>query len=103
MPYIKQEQRKLVDPYINTLVSVIGERFDDDEKEGVLNYTITSLLEALARKDNKTNWRYRYINRAVGVLSCVLQEFYRRLAGPYEDGAIAGNGDIKMYDRTGRS
>lgn len=97
MPYISQEQRELVNPYISTLVGVIGERFTDDEKEGVLNYTITSLLESIARKDNKTTWRYRYINRAIGVLMCVLQEFYRRLASPYEDKAIVKNGDIGLY------
>ena len=99
MPYISKEQRELVDPYLATLVSVIGERFDDDEKEGVLNYTITSLLGSLARKNNKTTWRYRYINRAAGVLTCVLQEFYRRLAGPYEDEAIEKNGDIGIYTK----
>lgn len=99
MPYITQEQRNLVDPYLATLVGVIGERFDDDEKEGVLNYSITSLLEALARKDNNTTWRYRYINRAVGVLMCVLQEFYRMLAGPYEDKAIEKNGNINVYNK----
>ena len=99
MPYIKQEQRDLIDPYLATLVAVIGERFTDDEKEGVLNYSITSLLESLARKDNKTTWSYRYINRAVGVLMCVLQEFYRMLAGPYEDKAIEKNGNINVYNK----
>jgi len=97
MPYIKQDDRQKLDHYINTLVSVIGERFDDDEKEGVLNYTITSIIEGIARKDNKTNWRYRLINRAIGVLECVKLEFYRRLAGPYEDKAIETNGDISLY------
>jgi len=97
VPYISKEQREIVDPYISTLMAVIAERFNDDEKEGVLNYTITSILETLARQDNKTTWRYRYINRAVGVLMCVLQEFYRRLAGQYENEAIEKNGDLGIY------
>ena len=99
MPYIKQEQRDLIDDDIANLVESISD-FTDDEKEGVLNYTITSLLNAMPGKNKAGDreWRYKFINRVVGVLECVKLEFYRRLAGPYEDVAIEKNGDIKIYE-----
>ena len=31
------------------------------------------------------------------MLECVKQEFYRRLASPYEDECISKNGDIDVY------
>jgi hypothetical protein len=45
----------------------------------------------------KDGWRYKWINRAVGVLDCLKFEFYRRLAAPYEDKAVARNGDLPCY------
>ena len=38
--------------------------------------------------------RYFYLNRAMGVLECIKQEFYRRVAAPYEDIKIVENGDV---------
>jgi hypothetical protein len=37
---------------------------------------------------------YKSINDVIGVLECVKQEFYRRIAVPYEDKKIEQNGDI---------
>ena len=92
MPYIKKEQR-FIDKKIDELSDKIR-TFSDEEKEGVLNYTISRLL---ARSMPESNWRYKYINRAIGVLECIKLELYRRIAGPYEDTAKITNGDIEEY------
>ena len=40
---------------------------------------------------------YGMIAHLTGVLENVKQEFYRRIAGPYEDEAITRNGDLPRY------
>lgn len=94
MPYITKEDREKVDPAIDILIEKLN-LWHEDFIEGVMNYTITRLLNEMPRFPGK--WRYKYINRAIGVLECVKLEFYRRLAGPYEDKAILKNGDIPCY------
>ena len=104
MPYINKElQQKThcpdsssLDVEIRCLADMIAGSYQDDELEGVLNYTITRLV---TRTLGRTGWRYKFINRAVGVLECVKLEFYRRLAAPYEDKAIENNGDIPEYTK----
>ena len=95
--------------------------FDEDSIEGALNFTITSLigytlcdniryiwinraiglLQRVVAHVNKSDYwgdeGIRY-GRALGVLRCVELEFYRRIGGPYEDGAIVRNGDIPFYE-----
>lgn len=97
MPYIKQGQRETLDRSISELSEILSKNFAEDAIEGALNYTITNLIASITATEG--NWRYKFINRAVGVLECVKLEFYRRLAGPYEDKAIEKNGDIKMYEK----
>ena len=94
MPYIKQELRDAVDDDIDVLVAKLRE-FDDEDIEGIMNYVMTTLL--CKRFKPQESWRYKWINRAVGVLECVKLEFYSRLARIYEDGAIRKNGDISVY------
>ena len=96
MLYIDTQSREVIDPAIDALLKKIC-HFADDEVEGVLNYIITSILNRRFTLDGR--WRYKKINRAIGVLECVKLEFYRRLAGPYEDSAINKNGDIQCYDQ----
>jgi len=94
--------------------------FESDSVEGALNFFTSSLLGLTIC----TEIRYNKINRAIGVLQrvasflnhhkssgrgsarlgralgvlqCVMLEFYRRLAAPYEDTAIERNGDIPFY------
>lgn len=106
MPYISKElQRKFSIPHngrdnldqeIRDFADHVRTTYASDEHEGVLNYCITRLITIVL---GELGWRYFKINRAVGVLECVKQEFYRRLAAPYEDSAIAKNGDIPEYNR----
>jgi len=60
-----------------------------DEKEGQLNYFITSILH------NVYSPKYFEYNRAIGLLECIKQEYYRKVVAPYEDIKIEENGDVK--------
>ena len=98
MPYISKEKRKLFDDKILLLVDALQDgNVDNPPTAGDLNYVISELLSVSL--DIGANPRYNKINTAVGVLECVKLEFYRRLAGPYEDIKIAEQGDISVYAR----
>lgn len=78
MPYISQDARPFADVnYAQT--------------PGELNYKITCLLVDYLRKEGKS---YQTINDIMGALEGAKQEFYRRVAGPYEDTKIKENGDV---------
>ena len=81
MPYIKQKDRDRLDKYISKL-------YPNIYSSGELNYVITMLLKQLYGRN------YSELNRAMGVLECVKQEFYRRDLVPYEEEKIKENGDI---------
>jgi len=93
MPYIKQELRDKIDREINVLVAKIKEASGLDGKKmiGMLNYTIMRLLMG-SFVDGKVS--YEKINRINGLMSDIQQEFYRRVAAPYEDKKIEENGDL---------
>ena len=93
MPYINQVARDILEPKIDALAQLL-KSYSDDEIEGVMNYTITELINRGMKRDE---WRYKWINRLMGVLECVKFEFYRRLVSPYEDEAIKKSGDIQAY------
>jgi hypothetical protein len=63
---------------------------------GELNYAITKLLNAYVRS-NYGRLSYQLINDALGAVEGAKQEFYRRVAVPYEDAKMAENGDV--YDQ----
>jgi tRNA G26 N,N-dimethylase Trm1 len=94
MPYVDQATRDCVDALLGELCTDINSVTGEDTIEGMMNYVITSLLNRCMIGDEP---RYKKINRAMGVLECVKQEFYRRLAIPYENGAVAKNGDMPCY------
>jgi hypothetical protein len=87
MPYIKKEQRSAADKHIAPLLSYL-QSLPVEEQDGTLNYSVTRILKALYPR------RYFHYNRALGVLSAITQEFYRRVVGPYEDEKIEENGDV---------
>jgi hypothetical protein len=88
MPYIKRAERAFLDQVIDNLVQAT------EGDDGKLNYAISRLV---AR--SYAPWKYSSIQRAVGLLSCVAQEFYARVARPYEEEAEARNGDIAEYEQ----
>lgn len=94
MPYIDRPDRENIDELIDQLIAKIERHYTTNEIEGVMNYTLTRLISGVF---GRQGWRYFKINRAIGVLESVKLEFYRRLAAPYENRAIAENGDISDY------
>lgn len=91
MPYIKAEERAKLDLAIDELIEILKD-VDVDDRDGNVNYTLTRILmNALEPEDG---WRYRNMQRVMGLLACMQQEIYRRVIGPYEDRAIGFNGDV---------
>lgn len=92
MPYIAEDRRAKLDPHVSEVISTLREL---GWNEGDLNYTISRLVGAAFEEES----RYHTIARVTGVLKNVADEFYRRIAGPYEDQAIKKNGDVSEYAR----
>lgn len=98
MPYIKQESRDVLDPVIEQLHRALVQMELDDETsllEGNLNYAITRLM--MMSYGDRDSTRYAQINEAVGVLECIKQEFYRKVAAPYEDQKEFENGKVPRF------
>jgi len=85
MPYIKKLDRTKFYPLIYDIADKI-------KSEGELNYAITCIiLEYL--NNNRPN-SYALLNKIIGVLECIKQEFYRRMVIPYEEKKIEENGEV---------
>lgn len=91
MPYIVQNKRQLLDPFIEELALKLKEMGFD---KGDLNYTITRLICARLEHTGKS---YSTLSDITGVLNDVKTEFERRVVAPYERGKISINGDV--YDQ----
>ena len=92
MPYIKIPRRRVFTDLIDKLSCHI-------ENEGELNYVITMLLQRYTSiisgtVTNVHEIRYDNINTIIGVLECVKNEFYRRVAIPFENKKIKENSDV---------
>ncbi len=88
MPYILKGERKRYDAIILDLAVALGE-IPEEDRDGHINYCITKLFKILY-----TPPKYKRYNRAIGVLECIKQEFYRRVVSIYENNAIIRNGDV---------
>lgn len=87
MPYIVQDDRKLVKPTSPSKAVNPGE----------LNFQVTMLINRFLR------WKglnYANINAAIGALECAKLELYRRIAAPYEDKKLAENGDVYTVEKS---
>jgi len=101
MPYVPKKHRRNIDDAVAVLVANIHAertgmaptaRLEADKmtvEVGLLNYAITTLVLNLMGTP-----RYWKIALLTGVLENVKAELYRRVAGPYEDGKCAENGDV---------
>ncbi len=87
MPYIPQNNRSNIDPLLQPLIDHI-KSLPLEEQDGALNYSVTKALKALYEP------RYFHYNRAMGVLSSIQAEWYRRDVAPYEDKKIQEHGDV---------
>ena len=59
---------------------------------GDINYSVSRLISKIVGTPT-----YPKIAMVTGVLENIKQEYYRRVAEPYEDIKIRQNGDIKEY------
>jgi len=87
VPYIKPEKREKYEEVIGKLAAIL-KSLSPEEVDGELNYVITKILKEVYPL------RYYHINKVMGVLECIKQEYYRRVAAPYEDQKIKENGDV---------
>jgi len=113
MPYIKEENRSQLDSCIEHMMECLRgnvspsqenphsnpykERLTNEEFlsiVGDINYAFSRILSG-AMGDVS----YSKIAMITGVLENIKQEFYRRVAEPYEHNKILENGDIKEYKR----
>jgi hypothetical protein len=106
MPYIKQEHREILDPAIGELAARLSQVAASQPEEtayaGLLNYACTSLaMHVVTSRFGRM--RYGVIATVTGVFKNVADEFYRRVAAPYEDEQIAKNGDVPLYERAALS
>ncbi len=110
MPYIAQKSRVELDPLIDELAGRIVAQAKESKQDGafagLLNYTCTRLaLKILRLQFGKM--QYWLIALITGTFKNISDEFYRRVAAPYEDRQMAKNGDVDLYkdysDEIGRS
>lgn len=97
MPYIKHESRTFLDGCIENMLRCLTDGNELTEQElaailGEINYCFSRILVRCMNKPS-----YNKIAMITGVLENIKQEFYRRVAEPYEDIKIISNGDIPEY------
>lgn len=101
MPYIPQKEREKLNPLIDELAEKIVWQAKECDHEaafgGILNYVFTRLAMKVV-KSQFGKIRYWMIAILTGVFKNASDEFYRRIAGPYEDKQIAKNGDVDLYE-----
>jgi hypothetical protein len=88
MPDIKPAQRPKIDQLTAPLLAHL-KSLPMEDQDGALNYATTRILKGLYPL------RYFHLNRALGVMTAITQELYRKIIGPYEDTKIKENGDVE--------
>lgn len=88
MPYIKREQRPAIDELVKPLIDHL-KSLPLEEQDGAMNYAFTKTIKHVYPQ------KYFHFNRALGVLTAITQELYRKIIGPYEDTKITENGEVE--------
>jgi len=106
MPYVKPDHRSALDPAIQQLARAIADAARAMPEEtafaGLLNYACSSLaIQVVDARFGRM--RYGVIATVTGVFKNIADEFYRRVAAPYEDRQIAANGDLPLYEAYARA
>jgi hypothetical protein len=100
MPYISPKHRQTLDPLIDKLALQIVHEAKaleyDGAFAGLLNYTCTRLALKVVRLQFGT-MRYWIIALLTGTFKNISDEFYRRIALPYENRQIEKSGDVDLY------
>lgn len=99
MPYIDEVERAELDSQIDNMILAIRDNktnlnnpHDFSNYLGRINYCFSRIIYGVMRDVS-----YRNIAMVTGVLENIKQEYYRRVAEPYEDIKIRQNGDLKEY------
>ena len=99
MPYISEEERLELDRCIDQMIKCISNTKanlnnpnDFSNFLGRINYCFSRVIMGVMKTIS-----YKNIAMVTGVLENIKQEYYRRVASPYEDKKITENGDIKEY------
>lgn len=100
MPYIAPKDREQFDKHIDELAEKIVKEAKeygyDGAFAGLINYTCTRLTLKVVRMQFG-KMRYWLIATITGTFKNIADEFYRRLAAPYEDKQIVKSGDVDLY------
>lgn len=100
MPYVKQDERTVLNPFIDRLSEVVVERTREKgimEFAGFLNYVLTRTIMKVF-KELFGELRYWHLAAMFGVLLTMTLELYRRIAVPYEKKKIKENGDLDVFE-----
>ncbi|MBE3139911.1 MAG: hypothetical protein IMZ53_04915 [Thermoplasmata archaeon] len=95
MPYIDKSKRVMYDDYIHAFELMHADKATDGE----LNYLVTGLCHSVIKKQGL---KYGTLNKIIGVLTCVIQELYRKIAAPYEEVKLIANGPVSILDTPGQ-
>lgn len=88
MPYILQEKRSILEPFLNDVFGCFNE---NEFTLGDLNYIVTRIAQEYLVMHGKS---YSTLNDITGALENCKLEFYRRISAPYEDQKAIMNGDV---------
>jgi hypothetical protein len=107
MPYISEDERPGLDRSVDAMIDAIlfdvkpEEKWELPKLLGRINYCFSRVAAHLTLTEDGVS--YRNVAMITGVLENIKQEFYRRVASPYEDKKIRENGDIFEYKLIDRS
>jgi hypothetical protein len=100
MPYIAPQYRERLDGLIDALAQGLVQEAQQQDYDaafaGLLNYTCTRLALKVVRQQFGP-LRYWLIALITGTFKNIADEFYRRVAVPYEDRQLAQSGDVDLY------
>lgn len=100
MPYIASQHRQKLDPLIDQLAQQIALEsqalHSDGAFAGLLNYTCTRLALKVVRQQFGPI-RYWLIAMLTGIFKNIADEFYRRVAIPYENQQRESSGDVDLF------
>jgi len=96
MPYIPEHLRERYKRFLKLIEQTMT------LAPGHLNYVISKLCHIyILRKGSGSTifFSYKVLNEVIGVLESVKQEFYRKVAAPYEDKKKVENGPVSELDK----
>ena len=91
MPYIKQYDRAKFKNFLDSFDALIITQCKGTLSPGEMNFLFTSMILTYLKY---SGINYIQINQMMGILENVKQEFYRRVAVPYEENKIKESGDV---------